>query len=229
MSTKYCIPHLRIQAIQHLAKTWSYTLKGHDEMLELALTTPPVDDLSYPFVHPLHVLNLARSTDARLLIPSALYFLSLYPLSDLLQGDHPKLQVEHPSRPPSDITTQTLQEYTLIFQYRLQLLLDFCRKTCGTERKAPLDCKSTIQCSKAFHRLSNSLSRQWIPRTGPFHFMKQAQEQLLDMLDVCVACRIAFNQEVSNLREDSWRNLPSITGFPSWEQLEAESRETMVT
>lgn len=229
MSTKYCIAHLRTQVIQHLAKTWSYTLKGHDDMLELALTTPPVDGLTYPFVHPLHVLNLALSTDARILIPSALYFLSLYPLSDLLQGDHPKLQIEHASRPLSNITMQTLQDYTLVFQYRIQLLLDFSRKTCATERTVPADCKNNTQCTRAFHRLSNLLSRQWNPRTGPFHFMRQAQDQLLEMPDVCTACRTAFSQDADNLREESWRALPGVVGLPSWETLEAESHETTLT
>lgn len=196
-------------------------------MLELALSTPAVDNLSYPYVHPLHVLNLARSTDARILIPPTLYFLSLYPLTDLLRGDHPKLQIEHPSRPSSDITVQNLQDYTLVFQYRLQLMLDFCRKTCG-DRKPPRDCQNWSQCSKSFHRLANSLSRQWIPRSGPLHFMRQAQDQLLDTPDVCRPCRAAFHKDANAAREAAWRNLPAVVGLPSWEELAAEAREGTV-
>lgn len=226
MSTKYCIPHLRIQAIRHLTGTWSQTLKGHDEMLELALSTPPVQDLSFPYAHPLHVLNLARSTDARILMPSALYFLSLYPLTDLLRGDHPKLQVEHPSRPSSNLTAQNIQDYTLVFQWRLHLLLEFCRKTCGNRSSTP-GCTGWNQCARSFNRLANVLSRQWIPRTGPIHFMKQATDQLSD-LDVCKTCRVAFAQDVEAVREEAWRSLPAVVGLPSWENLELEVEETTV-
>ena len=93
----------------------------------------------------------------------------------------------------------------------------------------PEDCKTPMQCPKAFQRLSNMLSRQWILRRGPFHFMKQAQDQVLDMPDVCPPCRVAFNKEVNNVREDAWRNLPAVVGLPSWEELEAEARETVET
>lgn len=227
MSTKYCIPHLRVQAIRHLTATWSQTLNGHDEMLELALSTPPVNGLSYPYVHPLHVLNLARSTDTRLLLPSALYFLSLYPLTDLLRGDHPKLTLEHPTRPSADLTTQNIQDYTLVFQWRLQILLDFCRKTCG-ERRNTMGCTNWTQCSKSFNRLANILSRQWLPRTGPIHFMKQGVEQLSNMHDVCSTCRTAFSRDVAAAREDAWRSLPAVVGLPSWEELEAEAKESTV-
>jgi hypothetical protein len=228
MSTKYCISHLRIQAIRHLAQTWPSTLRGHDDMLELALSTPPVNDLSYPFVHPLHVLNLARSTDVRILIPSALYFLSLYPLTDILRGDHPKLQVDHPSRPSADFTMQNLQDYTLIFQYRLQLLLEFIRETCGNRRNAP-NCQCGLQCLKPFSRLSNLMSRQWIVRSGPIHFMKQAQEQFANLSsDVCELCRAGFYEDVVRTREEAWRNLPAIVGLPPWETLEQEAKESIV-
>ena len=226
MATKYCIPQLRVQAVRHLARTWPSTLKGHDEMLELALSTPPVNGLSYPFVHPLHVLNLARSTDVRILIPSALYFLSLYPLTDLLKGDHPKLQVSHPSRPSSDITMQNLQDYTLMFQHRVELLLGFVRGTCGNRTNATY-CKNGLQCMKTFARLSNVMSRGWVSRSGPVHFMIQAQEQLLSTFssDVCEPCRTAFCADVSKAREEAWQNLPSVVGLPPWEILEQEAEE----
>ena len=225
MSTKYCIPHLRTQVIRHLTETWSQSLKGHDQMLELALSTPPIDDLTYPYVHPLHVLNLARTTDTRILIPSALYFLSLYPLTDLLRGDHPKLQIEHPSRPSSDLTAQNLQDYTLVFQWRLQLLLDFCRKTCG-ERGCTLGCTSWSRCARSFSRLANVLSRQWVSRTGPMHFMKQALDQLSD-IGVCRVCWMGFSQDVDAVRESAWRDLPTVVGLPSWEDLELEAKEVV--
>lgn len=215
LSTKYCIAHLRLQAIQHLAETWSHTLSGHDRMLELALSSEEVDGLSYPFVHPLHVLTLARTNDVNIIVPSALYFLSLYPLADILRGDHPKLQVEHPSRPESSLTSQDLQDYTLIFQWRIQLLIDFTREKCC---RTPT-CRTNTQCKKAFNRLSNILSRQWIPRTGPFHFMVQGVEQLANDSDACAECRLAFRRDIQTFREAAWKEMPSVIGLPSWEAM----------
>ena len=52
-------------------------------MVDRAIQTPASTkgslELSYPYVHPLHVLSLARETNVRVVIPAALYFLSIYP------------------------------------------------------------------------------------------------------------------------------------------------------
>ncbi|KAI0702262.1 hypothetical protein BC835DRAFT_1404355 [Cytidiella melzeri] len=220
IATKYCITHIRVQAIRHLTQTWSHTLRGHDDMLEHALSTTEEEGLSYPYVHPLHVLNLARAVDVRIIVPSALYFLSLYPLTDILRGDHPKLLVEHPSRPSSTLTAEDLQAYALMFQHRLQLVLHFVRKTCGA--RTPSDrCSSGPNCRKAFAQLSNRLSREWLPRTGPIHFMSQALDELADFPGICGHCRTAFKKDVSAAREEAWTTLPTAVGLPTWEQLEA--------
>ena len=117
VSAKYFIAHLRRQAIRHLLETWPHTLRGHDQFIERAVKAPLVGDLTYPYVHPLHVLNLARETHVDAVVPSALYFLSLYSLDDILRGDHPKLLVEHPSRPSGQLSPRDLKDYTLMFQF----------------------------------------------------------------------------------------------------------------
>ncbi|KAH8104528.1 hypothetical protein BXZ70DRAFT_593041 [Cristinia sonorae] len=220
LSTKYFIARLRTQAIQHLVRTWSGTLRGHDEMIELAVKAPLVDDKSYPYVHPLHVLNLARSTNVQIIIPSIHYFLSLYPLTDLLNGDHPKLQIDHPSCPSSNISPQDLQAYTLMYQARIEMILDFVRHTCG-ERVATPACQNNATCVKVFVRTSSRLSRTWRIRTGPLHYMVQVSDEISEHQDVCGPCKRAFRQDVVTLREDIWRRLPSIIGLPSWEELNA--------
>lgn len=187
-------------------------------MLQRALTIPQEDGLSYPYVHPLHVLNLARENDVRIVVPSALYFLSLYPLADIISGDHPKLNVRHPSRPSSELTAEDMQAYTLMFQHRLQLLLDFIRKKCGARSPAD-DCRGKLQCKKSFGQLSNRLAREWATRTGPIHFMTQAVEELAEFQDVCAPCRAAFKRDVQQTREEAWDSLPLAIGLPSWEQL----------
>ncbi|KAJ7134778.1 hypothetical protein C8R44DRAFT_829166 [Mycena epipterygia] len=223
LSSKYFIKHLRVQAIQYLTQTWSYTLKGHDEMVEAALRSPLVDGLSYPRVHPLHVVNLAREVNVRILIPSTIYFLSLYPLDDLLRADHPKLtQVEHPSRPSSILSPSDLKNYTLMFQKRLDIILNFIRSFCGT-RTALKTCPTGPACTQGFARLSSRLSRSWITRTGPLHYMSQAVTDLSEdpKASVCGLCRRAFAQEVATLREKTWNELPSIFGLPTWEEMVA--------
>ncbi|KAF8172001.1 hypothetical protein K438DRAFT_1772961 [Mycena galopus ATCC 62051] len=220
LSTKYFIAKLRAQAIQHLTQTWSYTLKGHDDMVEAALRAPLVDGLSYPRVHPLHVVSLAREVNVRIILPSAIYFLSLYPLEDLLRGDHPKLIVEHPSRPSSVLSPSDLRDYTLMFQKRLDVILLFVRTFCG---KRTVTCSTTPACTHGFARLSSRLSRSWITRTGPLHYMSQAVADLSDgpKGTVCGSCRRAFAQDVAALREQVWNELPSILGLPSWEEMMA--------
>ena len=37
------------------------------------MKSPLVGDLTYPYVHPLHVLNLARETHVSIVVPSARY------------------------------------------------------------------------------------------------------------------------------------------------------------
>ncbi|KAJ6525297.1 hypothetical protein DFH09DRAFT_936812, partial [Mycena vulgaris] len=222
LSTKYFIAKLRVQAIQHLTQTWSYTLKGHDDMVDAALRSPLVDGLSYPRVHPLHVVNLAREVGVSVIIPSAVYFLSLYPLDDLLRADHPKLMVEHPSRPSSVLSPLDMKDYTLMFQKRLDIILNFVRSFCGT-RTALSICQTAPACTRGFARLSSRLSRSWITRTGPLHYMSQAVSDLSDdpKASVCGPCRRAFAQEVVALRQKTWNELPAILGLPSWEEMVA--------
>ncbi|KAJ7095738.1 hypothetical protein B0H15DRAFT_921062 [Mycena belliarum] len=220
LSTKYFIAKLRVQAIRHLTQTWSYTLKGHDDMVDAALRSPLVDGLSYPRVHPLHVVNLAKEVGISIILPSAIYFMSLYPLDDLLRADHPKLKVDHPSRPSSVLSPSDMKDYTLMFQKRLDIILDFVRSFCGT-RTALKTCQTAPACTRGFARLSSRLSRSWITRTGPLHYMSQAVSDLSDdpKATVCSPCRRAFAQDVVTLREKTWNELPLILGLPPWEEM----------
>ncbi|KAJ7195430.1 hypothetical protein GGX14DRAFT_376932 [Mycena pura] len=220
LATKYFISKLRLEAIEYLTQTWSYTLKGHDDMVEAALRAPLVDGLSYPWVHPLHVLNLAKEANVRIIIPSAVYFLSLYTLEDLLRGDHPKLtKVEHPSRPSSVLSPSDIKDYTMMFQKRLDLILDFVRSFCGT-RTPSTSCSRVQACTQEFKRLTSRLSRSWVTRTGPLHYMSQAVSDLMvNSRGPCDACRRAFVQDVTALREKTWNELPSLLGLPSWEEM----------
>ncbi|KAK7048519.1 BTB domain-containing protein [Favolaschia claudopus] len=220
LASKYFITKLRVQAIQHLSRTWSHTLKGHDDMVDAALRKSLVlGGLSYPRVHPLHIVSLAREVNAPILLPSAIYFLSLYPMEDLLRADHPKLVVEHPSRPSSILSPADLRDYTLMFQKRVDTILHFIRNFCGT-RTASTTCRTQDLCTRAFARCSSRLSRSWITRTGPLHFMAQAVQELTDdPKGACVSCRRVFAEDVASLRDTIWDELPSVLHLPPWEQL----------
>lgn len=190
-------------------------------MLELAIKSPLVDGTSYPYVHPLHVLNLARETNVMIVVPAALYFLSLYLLPDILRADHPKLQIEHPSCPSTDLSVEDLKAYTNMFQHRIEVLMDFVRRVCG-QRSASAQCVNDAKtCEKAFARLATTLSRAWMIRTGPLHFMVQAIEELNNDPSVCVPCRSAFREDVLAARTKIWDYLPSVVDLPNWETMES--------
>lgn len=200
--------------------TWSNTLRGHDEMIELAVKSPLIDNKSYPYVHPLHVLNLARETNVQIIIPFTLYILSLYPLPDIISGDHPKLQIDHPSVPSSQLSPLDLQNYTLLYQHRIDVILDFIRRLCG-ERAATPGCQNTSSCIKVFTRTSSRLSRTWQVRTGPLYYMVQVSDEIVDNPEICGPCRRGFRQDVTALREEVWQNLPRVVGLPSWSEMES--------
>ena len=184
------------------------------------MKSPLVGDLTYPYVHPLHVLNLARETHVSIVVPSALYFLSLYQLPDILRGDHPKMQVEHPSRPSSQLSAHDLQDYTLMYQHRIGVILDFIRRSC-CEREASKGCSGQLGvCQKAFYRLGSRLSRSWGVRTGPLTYTVQVIDELAEDPNVCTQCRRTFKRDVLALREKIWAELPGIIGLPSWKELE---------
>ncbi|KAH9980275.1 hypothetical protein BGW80DRAFT_1434897 [Lactifluus volemus] len=196
LSSKYFITHLRVQAIRYLTETWSYTIRGHDEMVSQALAAPSVDGTTYPYVHPLHVLNLAREANVRIVIPSVLYFLSIYSLKHLLSGDHPKLQNTHPSRPSNQLSVHDVSQYTLMYQHRISMILDFIRNTCG-ERAVDGNCRAPKECRRVFSPM------QWID----------------DDDTICGPCQRAFRRDVSALRTRLWEELPSVVGLPSWKEL----------
>lgn len=221
LSTKYCIAHLRTEALRFLTKTWAYSLRSHDEMLEQALKVVPVDGMSYPFIHPLHVLHLARETDVRIIVPCALYFLSVYPLTDLLRADHPKLKKAAKMGLSNALTAQDLQDYALMYQYRITAMLDFVRRVC-TQRKPTPDCSGGRACQKAFATLSARMSTEWVARTGPLHFMVQGMDELATYPNACASCRKAFRQDVNGAREQLWKGLPTAVGLPPWEELQKE-------
>jgi hypothetical protein len=214
LSSKYLISHLRIEAIQYLIKTWPYTLRGHDEMVNQAATAAlSVDDTTYPYVHPLHVLKLAREIDIQTIIPSALYFLSMYPLKLLLRGEHPKLQNNHPSRPSNELSLEDVSQYTLMYQHRINLILEFICNTFG-ERQCQTQQKECPQVSSRFH-----VDQARIPSMGAFRVMAHAMECITNDDAICGPCKRLFCEEVSVLRDRLWEELPSVVGLRSWEDL----------
>ncbi|KDR82663.1 hypothetical protein GALMADRAFT_839107 [Galerina marginata CBS 339.88] len=219
LATKYFIGQIRRQAIEYLSQTWPTTLKGHDEMVHAALNSPSVNNLTYPYVHPLHVLNLAREVNANVVIPSALYFLSLYPLSGILQGDHAKLLLEHPSKPSSSLTPSDIVLYTLMFQHRLQVMEDFIRQFCSQRSPKPV-CGHAVTCGKGFSRLISQLHRSWTLRTGPLYYILQAMQSTAEDFTICSVCRSDFKREASSLRQKVWDDLPTIAQLPPWDKIE---------
>lgn len=188
-------------------------------MVDLAIKSPITNDISFPYVHPLHALNLAREVNLRIIVPSAIYFLSIYPYSDLLRADHPKLLVDSPSKPSSQLSFEDTKNYTLMFQHRLDLILDFTRHFCG-DRKAGTDCqRGRTACTHSFVRLASRISRSWVTRTGPLHWMLQAVKQLEEDESVCNVCKREFRGDVHAHREAIWKALPSIIGMPDWDVL----------
>ena len=225
LSTKYFIAHLRRQAIVHLLNTWPHTLQGHDRFVERAVKAPLVGDLTYPYVHPLHVVNLARETHLNIVLPAAFYFLSLYELPDILAADHPKLRVKHPSRPSNELSPPDLEAYTLMYQHRLKVIQDFIRVSCTQRGPAPTCVGQYGLCQKGFIRLGTRLERSWQLRTGPLHYMVQVISALADDPNVCAQCRRAFKTDIMALREKTWTELPGIVGLPSWKQMEKADME----
>lgn len=190
-------------------------------MVDLALKTPSVDDISYPYVHPLMVLNLAREFNVQIVIPSVLYFLTLYSLEDLLRGDHPKLLIEHPSKPSAKLCMSDIKDYTLMFQHRLEVLLDFVRRVCAGRTAGPSCLNGRNPCTRGFAKLASLCSRSWMIRTGPFRFMTQAICSVKDDVVICSTCQSGFQGDVNALRYELWMKLPHVVGLPSWEDLEA--------
>jgi len=219
LSTKYFVNRLREQAIRHLTETWSYTLQGHDAMVNRALSSPVIDNASYPYVHPLHVLNLARETNVTIIIPSVLYFLSIYSLADILRADHPKLLVDHPSAPPTALAPDAMKDYTLMYQHRLQMMLDFIHKTCGDRNEDPNCVGTPRHCKRGFTRLAFQIASALSVRTGVFHNMLQASNWVEADDTVCAICKRSFRLDVVALRERWWRELPYVVGLPDWDTL----------
>jgi hypothetical protein len=218
LSSKYFINHLRVKAIRYLTETWSYTIRGHDEMVAQALAAPAVDGTTYPYVHPLHILNLAREVNVNVIVPSTLYFMSIYSLKQLLSGEHPKLQHQHPSRPSSQLSLHDVSQYTLMYQHRINMILDFIRNTCG-ERNVDAHCRSPRECRRVFSRLASNINQSFTPRTGPFHNMAQAMQWIDDDDTICGPCKRAFRRDVTALRARLWDELPSVIGLPNWTEL----------
>lgn len=186
-------------------------------MIEAALTNRPVDNLTYPFVHPLHVLNLAREVDAPILIPSAIYFLSIYPLVDFIKANHPKLLVEHPSRPSASLLSSDLLLYSLMYQHRLQLMDDFMRQFCKQHGTKPA-CGVSTACEKGFSRLVSQLQRNWNLKSGPLHFIAQAMQKV-STCSICSKCCSKFVRDCVDLRQRIWDELPVLLNLPPWQEM----------
>ncbi|KAF9568811.1 hypothetical protein CPC08DRAFT_739622 [Agrocybe pediades] len=221
LATKYFIEHLRQSCIQYLRQTWPSTLKGHDDMVELALSSPTVNDLTFPYVHPLHVLNLARENNVNSIIPSALYFLSLYSLSGILHADHPKLLLEHPSKPSSMLSPSDVMLYSLMYQHRLQIMENFIREFCESRATQPkCGAPGMSLCRKGFTKLVSQLYRSCYLRTGPLHFILQAIHKINHGGVVCEFCSLEFFQSAERLRQEIWDDLPTVAQLPPWNRLD---------
>lgn len=156
------------------------------------------------------------------LIPSALYFLSLYPLDTLQRAEHPKLAYEHPSKPASDMSPQLINDYIIMYQGRIETIIHFIRKFVG-ERTPTANC-TTATCQRGFHRLAKHLGLNWQTRTGPLHYMRQGIRHMQDVGSVCLVCQKEFEKDVNQLREEVWEKLPQLAGFDlTWEELREQA------
>jgi hypothetical protein len=219
LATKYMITRLREQILQHLRTIWPQTLAAHDAMVARALSSESVDGMSYPYVHPLHILRLARTVNARALVPTALYFLSMYPLADLLRGDHPKLQTTHAGALTGDLERADVVEYTLMYQHRMDILLELTRRLQTT---TSAECQRNAHCERGLKQTQSRLARSWNTRTSPLYLMTQARDSVSGDNTVCRACKRFFGDNVEELREKTWQGLPGVVGLPSWSDLVAE-------
>lgn len=188
-------------------------------MVKTALSTPSVNNLTFPFAHPLHVLNLVREVNVEILVPSAFYLLSIYPLSDLLKADHPKLLVEHPSRPSSTLLSSDLLLYSLMYQHRLQVMVNFVREFCP-ERAFKPPCGTISTCGKGFSRLTAQLQRSSNLKTGPLYYISQAMLRVVEDKTICGICTTRFQQDCSSLRQKIWGELPAVVNLPPWEEMQ---------
>ena len=189
-------------------------------MIRKALHGPEQQSMTYPYVHPLHVLNLAHEVNVRIVVPSVVYCLSMYHLDDLLRGDHAKLKIKHPSLPSSQIFPSDLKDYTLMFQYRLNTLLDFVHRVCGN-RIAEADCLAgKSPCNRRFVKLASRIGRSWTTKTNVLYLMVQVIEELSEDAELCHVCRKAFFRDIRLVRDEIWAHLPVVVGLPSWKELE---------
>lgn len=219
MATKYLVPRLREQAIHFLTQAWPYTLQDLDIMVDKALKRPSVAGLSYPFLHPVHLLNLGLSHDVRLLIPSALYFLSCYPLADILREDHPKLRIEHAARPSSTFSKAWLEQYTLMYQYRIETIFKFTYEFLPSQIQI-MGCTSPSSCGRVFARMVFKFQRSFNTRASPLYLAVQAlREADARPLAICDPCCETFKTNVDNFRQRFWQSLPGLAGLPDWSVL----------
>lgn len=107
-----------------------------------------------------------------------------------------------------------------MFQHRLTVILDFVRKFFDGRGTAS-ECLAEKACVRGFSRLASRLSRSWVTRTGPLHYMLQAIQGLQDDSSICQKCRTSFEHDVWKLRAAIWEELPSVIGLPGWKELEA--------
>jgi len=199
-------------------------------MVTRAVADPQTEgQASYPFVHPIHVVNLAREVDVRLILPSALYFLSMYPFSDIQRANHPKLTAESLiglPKPSSQLTPEDIGNYTLMYQHRIDFLLKFCRNLNGRppsplcRRNAHLAVMAEESCKVAFARLASRVSRSWLSRTGNLYWMSQTVKWSESHdINLCPECKADYRSFVENVRREEWDRLPSVVGLPSWMDL----------
>lgn len=217
LADKYDAPRLRDQALLHLTQTWPWDLQASDRMVEKALSRPLVDGLSYPFLHPVHILNFARQYKLRLLMPSALYFLSCYSLEDILKQDHPKFKIEHPSRPSSVFPKDDeLERYTLMYQHRLNTVFQFTYEFLPGQAYL-MGCESPALCERAFARMVSKFQRSFNTRASPLYLAIQAlREAEIKQHATCDSCRQTFRVNVTEFREKFWQSLPSVAQLPDW-------------
>ncbi|KAJ7600834.1 hypothetical protein C8J56DRAFT_734738, partial [Mycena floridula] len=74
-------------------------------------------------------------------------------------------------------------------------------------------------CTRSFQRLTSRLSRSWMTRTGPLHFMQSAINEVTNDPTFCRPCQVNFRIDVTAIREVAWNDLPAVVGLPSWEVL----------
>ncbi|KAF8515816.1 hypothetical protein BU17DRAFT_51274 [Hysterangium stoloniferum] len=216
MATKYCIDWLRNKTIAYLSRYSPHTLRDWIRLCQRPEGTHPQEYIP----HPVLIINLARSANAPILLPMALYRIGREPAAELIN-----LSLSSPKGPipPSMYRLSTEDVYNCLRYQQRRLASAYSILQSIESHHPSAQCSTLALCPDALTAIASNIRSRFLDISlPPLGFIMMGKSVATNSGRLCSHCRKNFITFIDDKVNELWEELPSWFDLSSWDVLTSD-------